>query len=76
MEEVNDMTKQVTAIKARQNLGELLEEVYYRNDHVAITRRNKIMAVLIPVEEYERWMQRPVTHSSAKSAKQPLKRRS
>ena len=54
MEEVNDMTKQVTAIKARQNLGELLEEVYYRNDHVAITRRNKVMAVMISAEEYDR----------------------
>ncbi|MBI3660042.1 type II toxin-antitoxin system Phd/YefM family antitoxin [Candidatus Acetothermia bacterium] len=50
------MTKKVTAIKARQNLGELLEEVYYRNDHFIVTRRQKAMAVIIPVDDYERLM--------------------
>ena len=54
MEEVNAMTKKVTAFEARQNLGELMEEVYYRNDHVVITRRNKAMVVMIPAEEYNR----------------------
>lgn len=48
------MRKEITAIKARQNLGELLEEVYYKNDHFIITRRQKAMAVVIPIEEYER----------------------
>ncbi len=48
------MQKKITAIKARQNLGELLEEVYYKNDHFIITRREKAMAAVIPVEEYER----------------------
>ena len=38
------MHKRITAIKARQNLGELLEEVYHKNDHFLITRRNKAMA--------------------------------
>ncbi|OGF53680.1 MAG: hypothetical protein A2Z21_01295 [Candidatus Fraserbacteria bacterium RBG_16_55_9] len=50
------MHKRITAIKARQNLGELLEEVYYKNDHFVITRRNKAMAAVIPVEEYERFL--------------------
>lgn len=50
------MYKQVTAIKARQNLGELLEEVYYKNDHFLITRRKKAMAVVIPVAEYESFL--------------------
>jgi prevent-host-death family protein len=48
------MQKKITAIKARQSLGELLEEVYYKNDHFIITRRKKAMAAVIPVEEYER----------------------
>ena len=48
------MTKKVTAFEARQNLGELLQEVHYRNDHVVITRRNKAMVVMIPAEEYDR----------------------
>lgn len=47
------MQKKITAIKARQNLGELLEEVYYKNDHFIITRRRKAMAAVIPVEEYQ-----------------------
>lgn len=51
------MHKQITAIEARQNLGELLEEVYYKNDHFIITRRRKAMAVIIPVEEYERLLE-------------------
>ena len=49
------MLKEISALKARQNLGELLEEVYYRNDHVVIKRRDKPMAVLIPVEAYQAW---------------------
>lgn len=50
------MLKEISALKARQNLGELLEEVYYQNDHVIIKRRDKAMAVLIPVGEYEAWL--------------------
>jgi prevent-host-death family protein len=46
------MQKQISAIKARQNLGELLEEVYYKNDRFVITRRNKAMAIVISVDEY------------------------
>ncbi len=49
------MLKEISALKARQNLGELLEEVYYCNDHVVIKRRDKPMAVLIPVEAYRAW---------------------
>lgn len=58
MEEVKDMTKKVTAFEARQNLGELMEEVYYHNDHVVITRRNKAMVVMIPAQEYDRLLAR------------------
>jgi prevent-host-death family protein len=49
------MIKEVNALRARQHLGELLEEVYYNSDHFLIKRREKAMAVLIPVEEYEAW---------------------
>jgi len=48
------LVKKISAIKARQNLGELLEEVYYKSDTFMITRRDKAMAVVIPIEEYER----------------------
>lgn len=50
------MFKTVNAIKARQSLGELLEEVFYKNDHFLITRKDKAMAVMISVEDYERFL--------------------
>ena len=50
------MFKTVNAIKARQNLGELLEEVFYKNDHFLITRKDKAMAVMISVEDYKRFL--------------------
>ena len=51
------MFKTVNAIKARQSLGELLEEVFYKNDHFLITRKDKAMAVMISVEDYKRFLQ-------------------
>lgn len=48
------MTKTTTAIKARQNLGQLLEEAFYRGDEFVIERAGKPMAVLIPIQEFER----------------------
>lgn len=50
------MFKKISAIKARKNLGELLEEVFYKKDHVLITRRDKAMAVMISIEDYEQFM--------------------
>jgi len=47
------VVKFITALKARQNLGELLEEVFYRQDHFVIKRGEKAMAVVIPLSEYE-----------------------
>lgn len=49
------MTKTTTAIKARKNLGRLLEETFYRGDEFIIERAGKPMAVLISVQEFERW---------------------
>lgn len=50
-----DMTKTTNAIKARQNLGQLLEEAYYRGDEFIIERAGKPMAALIPIQEFQRW---------------------
>lgn len=52
-----DMTKTTTAIKARKNLGQLLEEAYYRGDEFVIERAGKPMAVLIPIQEFRRWQE-------------------
>lgn len=50
-----EMTKTTTAIKARRNLGQLLEEAFYRGDEFIIERAGKPMAALIPIQEFERW---------------------
>ena len=47
------MAKEVSALKIRGSLGELLEEVYYRGEEFIVKRGKKPMAVLIPVEEFE-----------------------
>lgn len=52
------MIKRVTAIKARQNLGQLLEEVYYNGDRYIIERAGKPMAAVVPVQVLEAWQSR------------------
>ena len=47
------MLKTINALKARRNLGQLLEEVFYRGDQVVIERAGKPMAVVISPSEYE-----------------------
>jgi len=43
------MIKTLTAIKARQNLGEVLEEVYYNGGQFIIERAGKPMAAVVPL---------------------------
>ncbi len=47
------MLRVVTAMKARKNLGELLEEVFYKQNSFVIKRGQKPMAVVLPLAEYE-----------------------
>jgi len=49
------MVKKVAAMKVRDNLGQLLDEVYYRGDEVVIERAGRAMAVLVPVGRYEQY---------------------
>jgi prevent-host-death family protein len=49
------MEKTVNAVRARQQLGRLLEEVFYQNQRVIIERAGRPMAVLVPLEEYRQW---------------------
>ncbi len=51
------MVKKVPAMKVRDNLGQLLDEVYYRGDEVVIERAGKAMAVHVPVGHYEQYRQ-------------------
>jgi prevent-host-death family protein len=55
---VDEMVKKVTALKARKNLGQLLEEVYYRGDQFVIERAGKPMAAVVPVWVLEEWQKR------------------
>ena len=47
------MLKTINALKARRNLGQLLEEVFYKGDQFVIQRAGKPMAVVISPSEYE-----------------------
>jgi prevent-host-death family protein len=47
------MVRKVTALKARQNLGRLLEEVCYRGDQCVIERAGRPMAAVVPVWQIE-----------------------
>jgi prevent-host-death family protein len=49
------VVKKVAAMKVRDNLGQLLNEVYFRGDEVVIERAGKAMAVLVPVGRYEQY---------------------
>jgi hypothetical protein len=45
-----DVIKTITAMKARKNLGAVLEEVYYKGDQYVIER-----AAIVPIAQLEAW---------------------
>jgi prevent-host-death family protein len=52
------VTKTVNALKARKNLGQLLEEVYYKGDQYVIERAGRPMAAVVPVWQLQEWQKR------------------
>ena len=48
------MIRQSSAVAARQNLGDLLNQVQYRNDAILITKDGKPVAALVDVALFER----------------------
>lgn len=52
------MVKKVNALKARQNLGQLLEGVYYNGDQYVIERAGRPMAAVVPIWQLEERQQR------------------
>jgi len=56
MKETSQSLKTINALKARQNLGQLLEEVFYKGDQFVIQRAGKSMAVVISPEKYETYL--------------------
>jgi prevent-host-death family protein len=53
MEQSRSPVKTINAMKARQNFGQMLEEVYYRGDQFLIERAGKPMAAVIPLSQLE-----------------------
>jgi len=48
------MIKEVSAVNFRQNLGEMLNQVQYRNDSIVISKDGKPVAALVDVEMFAR----------------------
>ena len=48
------MIREITAMDARKNFGEILNEVKYRHDSVLIKKAGKPIAVLIDVDLFEK----------------------
>jgi prevent-host-death family protein len=46
------MLKTVSAVKFRQNLGEVMNEVALRDDEYIVERAGKPLVAIIPVEKY------------------------
>lgn len=59
------MAKELTALKIRGNLGEILEEVYYKGQEFIIKRGKKPMAVLVSVDEFENFKKQRKADMSA-----------
>ncbi len=49
------MLKKISAQKARQRFGEMMDEVRLRGDRYIVERGNRPMVAVIPVEEYVAW---------------------
>ncbi len=47
------MVKKITAMKARQNLGQIMNEVSIRNDQYIIERNGKPMVAIVPISFIE-----------------------
>ena len=48
------MITEVSAVNFRQNLGEMLNQVQYRNDTVVVKKDGKAVAALVGAELFER----------------------
>ncbi|MGE0278243.1 MAG: type II toxin-antitoxin system Phd/YefM family antitoxin [Nitrospiraceae bacterium] len=48
------MIKEVSAVSFRQNLGEMLNQVQYRNDSIVISKDGKPVAALVDAEMFAR----------------------
>lgn len=47
------MYKKISALKARQNLGQVMNEVALKGDEYIIERAGKPLVAVIPIEKYQ-----------------------
>lgn len=47
------MLQNINMLDFRKKAGQVIDEAFYRKDRFIIKRKNKPVAVLIPVEDYE-----------------------
>jgi prevent-host-death family protein len=71
----------INAVKARDNFGQMLDEVYYKGDQFIIERAGRPMAAVVPLSVLEEWQKHSgpakAEHDTNKGNKrQPKKRRS
>ena len=52
------MVRKINALKVRQNLGQLLDEVYHKGDQYVIERAGRPMAAVVPVWQLKEWQER------------------
>ena len=50
-----EMLKTINAVKARQNLGTIMNEVALKEDDYIIERAGKPLVAVIPIEKYRRF---------------------
>jgi prevent-host-death family protein len=48
------MLKRISAIKVRQNLGQVMNEVALKEDEYIVERAGKPLVAIIPIEQYQR----------------------
>jgi prevent-host-death family protein len=49
------MLKKISAMKARQNLGQVMNEVALRGDDYVVERAGKPLVAIIPMEKYRKF---------------------
>ncbi len=48
------MLKKISAIKVRQNLGHVMNEVALKDDEYIVERAGKPLVAIIPIDQYQR----------------------
>jgi prevent-host-death family protein len=76
-DESRSRPKKITAMEARRNFGQMLEEVYYKEDQFVIERAGKPMAALVPLSLLEEWQTKssPAEPDTGKGNKRQSKKR-